>query len=121
MLPSRPFVLPGPLGWIANLVGIAYVVVTTILFVFPPTLPVTGVTMNYCIVAFFIILVISTVQWFVDGRKNYRGPRIEMVEDHVEHGGGIPHGHRPMEEVGELESSGISELGGHPRIAELDA
>ena len=33
--------------------------------------------MNYCIVAFAIILVISTIQWFVDGRKNYKGPRIE--------------------------------------------
>ena len=43
MLPeTRPFVLPGPLGWVANLVGIAYVIVTTVLFVFPPELPVSG-------------------------------------------------------------------------------
>ncbi|MCV4678206.1 hypothetical protein OFC08_35600, partial [Escherichia coli] len=34
--------------------------------------------MNYCIVVFFIVLVISTIQWFVDGRKNYHGPNIEM-------------------------------------------
>ena len=25
-----------------------------------------------------IILVISTVQWFVDGRKNFTGPRTDM-------------------------------------------
>ena len=46
MLPPRPFVLPGPLGWIANLIGIAYVIVTTILFLFPPGLPVTGSNMS---------------------------------------------------------------------------
>jgi len=78
MLGERPFVLPGPLGWIANLIGIAYVIVTTILFLFPPALPVTGSNMNYCIVAFFIVLVVSIIQWFVDGRKNFKGPRIDL-------------------------------------------
>ncbi|CAF9931120.1 MAG: hypothetical protein ALECFALPRED_004935 [Alectoria fallacina] len=79
MLPPRPFVLPGPLGWICNLLGISYVTVTTVLFLFPPTLPVTGSNMNYCIVAFFIVIVISVVQWFIDGRKNYKGPVVELV------------------------------------------
>lgn len=46
MLPPRPFVLPGPLGWMCNLLGIAYVIVTTVLFLFPPTLPVTGSNMS---------------------------------------------------------------------------
>jgi len=75
--PSRVFKLPEWFGWISNLIGIAYVIVTTVLFLFPPDLPVTGSNMNYCVVAFFIVLVISTVQWFVDGRKNYTGPRVE--------------------------------------------
>jgi len=79
MLPDyRPFMLPSWFGWIANLLGIVYVIVTTVLFLFPPDLPVTGNNMNYCVVAFFIILVISTVQWFVDGRKNYSGPKIDL-------------------------------------------
>lgn len=82
--PTRPFVLPEWFGWIANLIGIAYVIVTTVLFLFPPVLPVTGSNMNYCVVAFFIVLVISTVQWFVDGRKNYTGPRIDgEMGEHV--------------------------------------
>lgn len=34
--------------------------------------------MNYCVVVFFVVLVISTVQWFIDGRKNFTGPRIDM-------------------------------------------
>ncbi|KAL1598900.1 hypothetical protein SLS60_008045 [Paraconiothyrium brasiliense] len=34
--------------------------------------------MNYCIVAFAIIIIISTVQWFVDGRRNFTGPRTDL-------------------------------------------
>lgn len=51
---------------------------TTVLFVFPPVLPVTGNNMNYCIVAFAVILIISLIQWFIDGRKNYTGPKLDM-------------------------------------------
>jgi choline transport protein len=83
MLPeTRHFKLPEPFAWFANLLGIAYVIVTTVLFVFPPELPVTGSNMNYCVVAFAIVLLISVAQWLIDGRKNYRGPRVE-VDDHV--------------------------------------
>lgn len=83
MLPeSRNFKLPEAFAWFANLLGIAYVIVTTVLFVFPPELPVTGSNMNYCIVAFAIVLLISVAQWFVDGRRNFKGPRVE-VDDRV--------------------------------------
>ena len=34
--------------------------------------------MNYCVAAFAIVLIISTIQWFVDGRKNYTGPQIDI-------------------------------------------
>lgn len=53
-------------------------IITTVLFLFPPDLPVTGSNMNYCVVVFFIILVISIFQWFIDGRKNFTGPRIDV-------------------------------------------
>ncbi|PBP18914.1 hypothetical protein BUE80_DR010388 [Diplocarpon rosae] len=79
MLPeSRPFKLSPAVGWTANLIGIAYVILTTVLFLFPPKLPVTGSNTNYCVVVFVIIVVISMVQWFVDGRKNFTGPRIDL-------------------------------------------
>ena len=78
--PTRAFVLPEWFAWPANLLGIAYVILTTVLFVFPPALPVTGSSMNYCIVAFAIVLIISIIQWFVDGRKNYTGPQIDLDE-----------------------------------------
>ena len=79
MLPeSRAFVMPNWLGWSANILGVVYVILTTVLFVFPPFLPVTGTNMNYCIVAFAIVLIISMIQWFIDGRKNYAGPKIDI-------------------------------------------
>ena len=81
MLPStRAFKMPEPLAWFANLLGVAYVILTTVLFVFPPALPVTGSSMNYCIVAFAIVLIISVIQWFVDGKKNYTGPQVDLQD-----------------------------------------
>jgi choline transport protein len=54
------------------------VIITTVILIFPPEIPVTGSSMNYCIVAFAIVLIISTIQWFVDGRKNYKGPQLDV-------------------------------------------
>ena len=83
MLPAtRHFVLPEWFAWPANIIGVAYVILTTVLFVFPPELPVSGSSMNYCVVVFAVVLIISTVQWFVDGRKNYTGPKVEL-DNHV--------------------------------------
>lgn len=75
---ARSFILPEWFAWFANLLGIAYVLLTTVLFVFPPELPVTANNMNYCIVAFGIVLIVSVIQWFIDGRKNYHGPKIDI-------------------------------------------
>ena len=60
MLPEdRAFKLPGVIGWILNLVGIAWTILTTVLFVFPPETPVTSNNMNYAIAAFGVILLIA--------------------------------------------------------------
>lgn len=63
-----------------DLTILAYTILTTVLFLFPPARPVTGSNMNYCIVAFGIIILISGLQWIFDGRKNYTGPRITVDE-----------------------------------------
>ncbi|KAI0377383.1 amino acid transporter [Hypomontagnella monticulosa] len=76
--PRRAFRLPEPLGWIMNLVGIAWTILTTVLFVFPPEIPVTSANMNYCIVAFGVILMIAGLTWIFDGRKHYKGPHINV-------------------------------------------
>ena len=57
MLPEdRAFKLPGVIGWIMNLVGIAWTILTTVLFVFPPETPVTSNNMNYAVAAFGVII-----------------------------------------------------------------
>ncbi|KAJ5692206.1 hypothetical protein N7462_001629 [Penicillium macrosclerotiorum] len=78
MLPERPFVLSNWLGWILNIISLVYVSLTTVLFLFPPELPATGSNMNYCVAAFAIVFIISTITWIFDGRKNFVGPRIEV-------------------------------------------
>lgn len=75
--PGRSFKLPGVLGWVLNLVGIAWTILTTVLFVFPPELPTTSENMNYCVVAFGVIVLIAVVNWIFDGRKNYKGPHVD--------------------------------------------
>jgi len=52
-LPPRPFVLPNAFAWFANLLGIAFVIVTSVLFVFPPELRVTASNMSKCLLAPF--------------------------------------------------------------------
>ena len=95
-LPPRPFQLPNVLGWAFNLLGLAYIILTTVLFLFPPELPVTANNMNYCVVAFAVWMMTSIIQWVFDGRKNYSGPRFEEraldAEKSHEHPG---HGEEP--------------------------
>lgn len=84
MLPeTRSFKLPGALGWICNIVGVLYTILTTVLFVFPPEIPVSGSSMNYCVVAFAVVIIISLIQWAVDGRKNYTGPKVIDIDNQV--------------------------------------
>ncbi|KAL7792845.1 amino acid/polyamine transporter I [Trichoderma afarasin] len=82
-LPERKWVLPSWFGWTADIISLTYIALTTVLFVFPPVLPVTGSNMNYCIVAFAIIIAISLFQWIIDGRKNFTGPRVNLVSGQV--------------------------------------
>ncbi|CAK7206124.1 hypothetical protein SEUCBS139899_008908 [Sporothrix eucalyptigena] len=84
MLPeSRPFKLNNFFGWTVNIVGIAWTLLTTVLFLFPPEMPVTPTNMNYCIVAFGVILIITVLQWIFDGRKNYTGPQVVRIVGEV--------------------------------------
>ncbi|KAH7185896.1 amino acid/polyamine transporter I [Fusarium flagelliforme] len=82
LLPEdRPFKLSTPVRWVCSLVGIAWAILTTVLFVFPPELPVTPTNMNYCIAAFGVILFLAVGTWIFDGRKHYKGPLIQMSMD----------------------------------------
>jgi choline transport protein len=49
---------------------------------------------DYCVAAFGIVLVISVLQWIIDGRKNFTGPRISL-DDLAQ---GVPVGEVPTNE-----------------------
>ena len=76
--------------------------------------------LDYCIVAFFIVIVISTVQWFVDGRKNFHGPKIEFVDTDVIMGANSDSDPVSLEKDGKAISELNGNMNGHgPGIGEL--
>jgi hypothetical protein len=36
---------------------------------------------DYAVAAFAVIIIISVFQWFIDGRKNFTGPRVDVTLD----------------------------------------
>ncbi|WVQ79456.1 hypothetical protein IAT38_001555 [Cryptococcus sp. DSM 104549] len=92
----RPPSLPEPtwslgpiLGPICNCIGLGFTILTTVFFLFPPELPVDGTNMNYAVVVFGIIFIISVITWIIDGRKNFIGPRdlgalLELARSEVD-------------------------------------
>lgn len=75
-LPPRPFTLPEPIGWMCNIIGLIYVLVTSVLFLLPPKLPVDAFNMNYAIVAFAMLLITLIVQWKIEGKYVFQGPKV---------------------------------------------
>ncbi|KAL8949992.1 MAG: hypothetical protein Q9222_003935 [Ikaeria aurantiellina] len=83
-------VIPGPytLGrfsiWL-NILGLLFLIFTSITFNFPTLNPVDEENMNYTSAAIGVIGLISIVTWITTGRKNFTGPQImtpgEIVRD----------------------------------------
>ncbi|KAK9438645.1 Amino acid/polyamine transporter I [Metarhizium brunneum] len=80
MLPAnRSFRLPGALGWISTWhVGVLWTVLTAVLYVFPPSIPVTANNMNYFILAFDVMLLIAGGTWVSDGRRHYQRLQLNI-------------------------------------------
>jgi amino acid transporter len=81
---ERQFRMRNIVGWISNIVSLIFTGFTTILFLFPPQIPVTLCNMNYTVVAFGIIFIVALLQWILDGRKNYHGPHISVLGGDVQ-------------------------------------
>lgn len=77
-IPYGPFRL-GALGLYVNLFAIVYAIFICIFLPFPPVQPVTAENMNYASPVFAFVLLFSLVDWFVRGRKLYKGPIREVV------------------------------------------
>ncbi|KAI0012579.1 amino acid transporter [Xylariaceae sp. FL0662B] len=97
------FVL-GRSGWVLNWVASIFVVVTSVFFCFPTTLPVSGDDMNYVVVVIGIFLILVGAYWVVYG-KTFEGPRFEVIIGHKPGNEGSSHG------AMEAASSGVDEKG----------
>ncbi|CAL5868633.1 uncharacterized protein PFLUO_LOCUS2860 [Penicillium psychrofluorescens] len=69
-LPSRRFDL-GRWGYLLNWISIIYCCIITVFFFFPETPNPPSNEMNYAIAAFGIMLVVSVILWFIQGRTVY--------------------------------------------------
>lgn len=78
-LPYAVFRIPTALGWIIDLFGLSYVIVTSVLFLFPPSVPATGSSMNYAIVPLTILFLLCIIQWFIKGRDDFEGPQVHSI------------------------------------------
>lgn len=79
-IPYGPFTL-GRMGLPINLISIAYSVILIVFMAFPPYQPVTAENMNYSSVVFAAALCLSLCLWLTIGRKVYRGPVRDVIED----------------------------------------
>ncbi|KAJ8127469.1 hypothetical protein O1611_g6167 [Lasiodiplodia mahajangana] len=66
--------MPSAVGFVVNVIAVAWIVFELVLFSLPTVLPVTAVSMNYAIVVFVGFMALSAVWYGVYARKVYRGP-----------------------------------------------
>lgn len=58
-----------------NAMALIFITVTTVVFLFPPFIPVTSASqMNFVVVVFGIVMVMCLATWLIDGRKHFNGP-----------------------------------------------
>lgn len=65
----------GKFGYAMGVWAVFFSIFTDIFFLFPPELPVSGSSMNYTIVAVFVVWILAALSWTFHGRKHYKGPR----------------------------------------------
>lgn len=74
-----PFWL-GPFGLFANVVLLLWTCFTIIMYSFPPAKPVSGGNMNYVSAVYGVVVFIIVVDWFVRGKRGYRGQTLRREE-----------------------------------------
>lgn len=74
-IPFGPWSL-GSWGLTVNIIAIFYTIITFVFSFFPPSTPVTPVSMNWSVVVYIAVLVFGLLFWALGGRKQYHGPVI---------------------------------------------
>ena len=72
-----PWHLPGLLGTLNNAYACCYMVFVIFWSVWPPDWQVTAESMNYSVVVTGSVMLLSTIWYFVRGKKEYKGPLID--------------------------------------------
>jgi len=75
LIDNAPFHL-GKFGYVINIITILWIILSTILFTMPISIPVTAATMNYASVLFVFFAVVSVLWYLIRGRKYFVGPPI---------------------------------------------
>jgi amino acid transporter len=60
-----------------GIIAVTWVVIITILFMLPPSSPVTWKTFNYTVVAVVAVLGFAAIYWAVSARKWFTGPKVQ--------------------------------------------
>ncbi|KAJ2987037.1 hypothetical protein NUW58_g4728 [Xylaria curta] len=68
----------GKFGWFLNWVAAIFVIVTSVFFTFPGTLPVSSNNMNYVTAVIGIFLIVIGTYWLVYG-KTFEGPKFDVI------------------------------------------
>ena len=76
-----PFRMPSHLGIVVNAFACLYMIVILFFSVWPPVTPTTDVSMNYSVVMFSAVAILSTVYYILWARKTYTGPVVEISSD----------------------------------------
>jgi choline transport protein len=67
----------GRYGLAVNIYALCYTVIVTVFSFFPPTTPVTAVSMNWSIAVYGGAILFGLVFWVVSGRKQWQGPLLD--------------------------------------------
>ncbi|KAL1311577.1 hypothetical protein AAFC00_001694 [Neodothiora populina] len=85
---ETPLEGPWSLGrWslLVNIIGLLYLLFTSITFNFPTVNPVDSENMNYTSAAIGVIMLIAIITWVTTGRKNFAGPPGAVIEGRSQH------------------------------------
>ncbi|KAF4474688.1 HNM1-Choline permease [Fusarium agapanthi] len=75
---SRGFRVPDPVGWICNFGTIVAAIIEVVFFVFPGSLPVSALSMNYASVVLLILLLFSVMYSQSIGTESFRLVSVTM-------------------------------------------
>jgi amino acid transporter len=79
-IPFGPWSL-GRWGLTINLCALGYLIIIIVFVLFPPYQPTTADNLNYSGPIYGIALLLCVAFWFIYGRKVYRGPVQEVIEE----------------------------------------